>query len=126
MNRHSFEDVIKNSWAQPVRNSPMLALCMRLRRSKPVLRAFNKQHFLDISSKVSQARLDLEQCRSSARTPLLMLPCMIKSRSCSLNSVNLVKLSHFLGKNPGLNGCLYGTKTKDAQSQDEELYLESY
>lgn len=122
MNRHSFEDVIKNSWAQPVRNSPTLALCMRLRRSKPVLRALNKQHFLDISSKVAQARLDLEQCRSSARTPFLMLPCMIKSRS----SVNLVKLSQFLGKNPGLNGCLYGTKTKDAQSQDEEHYLESY
>lgn len=122
MNRHSFEDVIKNSWAQPVRNSPTLALCMRLRRSKPVLRALNKQHFLDISSKVAQARLDLEQCRSSARTPFLMLPCMIKSRS----SVNLVKLSQFLGKNPGLNGCLYGTKTKDAQAQDEEHYLESY
>lgn len=54
------------SWCLPVAGSSCLRLCEKLRRLKPVLRAFNKKFFSKIGERVCQAREELihvqEQC----------------------------------------------------------------
>lgn len=47
------KDIVLNSWGQLMMKTPMLRVCLKLRRLKPELRALNKHPFLDIGAKVA-------------------------------------------------------------------------
>ncbi|XVE57714.1 hypothetical protein DITRI_Ditri04bG0111500 [Diplodiscus trichospermus] len=51
-----FQKVVKDLWELPAKGSPMKVLYAKMKRLKLELKKFNKSHFGDISSKVSQKR----------------------------------------------------------------------
>ncbi|KAH7843849.1 hypothetical protein Vadar_021345 [Vaccinium darrowii] len=66
MKHTQFKEEVMKSWWLPMAGSSCLRLCEKLRRLKPVLKAFNKKFFSRIGERVCQAREELihvqEQC----------------------------------------------------------------
>lgn len=60
MARDTFKATLQKSWEEEMQEYPILRLSNKLRRLKPVLIAFNKQRYGNISGRVTQARLELE------------------------------------------------------------------
>lgn len=59
-----FLEVVKESWQAQEEGDPMQILHRKMKRLKPVLRAFSKTHFSNISERVLKARQKLEMVQN--------------------------------------------------------------
>ena len=56
----TFFAIVEESWNEPMSGPPMIVFHQKLKRLKQKLKAFNKEHFSDISMKVKTQRAELE------------------------------------------------------------------
>ena len=59
MKNERFGNILHNAWNPPTDGSPMLRLCLKLKRLKPLLKALNVDCYSNISVRVNEAKDEL-------------------------------------------------------------------
>ncbi|XP_022857391.1 uncharacterized protein LOC111378428 [Olea europaea var. sylvestris] len=64
MDHSDFFPLVAQVWGESVVGTPMFCLCSKLKKLKLALKDFNKEHFSELPTRVTQARIDIEhvQC----------------------------------------------------------------
>lgn len=76
-----FLNLVARVWNEEMEGSPMYRLCSKIRRLKEELRRLNKNHFSKISSRVVQARAELNRIQGAVQQqPLDSTLCREEAR----------------------------------------------
>ncbi|XP_022849839.1 uncharacterized protein LOC111371920 [Olea europaea var. sylvestris] len=64
MDHSDFFPLVAQVWGESVVGTPMFCLCLKLKKLKLALKDFNKEHFSELPTRVTQAQIDIEhvQC----------------------------------------------------------------
>ncbi|XVF76997.1 hypothetical protein PTKIN_Ptkin14bG0004700 [Pterospermum kingtungense] len=109
-NHNAFLEVVGNSWQADEDGNPMERLFKKLKRLKPLLKAFNREHFSNVFGRVNHKQKELETVQAAILTNVDAIHLLSIEKKLLAELTDLVKAEEGLSFAPRLVIAFGGSK----------------